>query len=81
MSNRNPKPLLIDMLHCIEKILDYTSGMSYELFLADSKTKDAVARNIQILGEAANRIPETFRNQYSDIEWDQNYSLQAYCHP
>lgn len=62
MSKRNPKPLLIDMLQSIEKIQDYTSGMSYESFLADFKTKDAVTRKGQIL-EAANKIPESIRNQ------------------
>jgi uncharacterized protein with HEPN domain len=69
MSKRHPKPLVIDMLHCVEKIMEYTDGMSFEAFVADSKTRDAVIRNIQVLGEAANRIPESFRSQYPEIEW------------
>ncbi len=26
-------------------------------------------RNLEIIGEAANRLPENFRTQHSDIEW------------
>jgi uncharacterized protein with HEPN domain len=34
--------------------------MSFEEFLKDSKTIDAVIRNFEIIGEAANRLPEAF---------------------
>lgn len=43
--------------------------MTFEIFLNDKKTKDAVTRNIQILEEAGNRVPETIRNKYPAIEW------------
>jgi uncharacterized protein with HEPN domain len=33
MSKRVPKVLIIDMLHCIEKILEYTEGMSFENYI------------------------------------------------
>lgn len=69
MSKRIPKPLVIDMLHCLEKIQEYMKDVSFDSFLTDSKTQDAVIRNIQVLGEAASRIPDTFKNKYPDIEW------------
>lgn len=69
MSKRVPKLLVIDMPECLEKILDYTAGMSYESFLSDSKTQDAVIRNIQVSGEAANRVPDSFRSANPEIEW------------
>ena len=37
--------------------------------MKDSKTIDAVVRNLQIIGEAANRLPEEFRAHYSEIPW------------
>lgn len=69
MPKRVPKLLIIDMLHCVEKILEYTEGMSFENFIVDSKTRDAVIRNIQVLGEAANRIPVSFKTEHPSIEW------------
>lgn len=53
MSKRIPRLLLDDILHCAGKIGEYTDGMSFEEFLND-KTIDAVIRNFEIIGEAAN---------------------------
>jgi uncharacterized protein with HEPN domain len=69
MSKRIPRLLVIDILSCIERIHDYTIGMSFEEFASDSKTSDAVLRNIMVIGEAANRTPNEFRIKHPEIEW------------
>ncbi|HTI91600.1 MAG TPA: DUF86 domain-containing protein [Puia sp.] len=69
MSKRSPRLLLEDIIGSANKILTYTEGLSYEQFLADDKTIDAVIRNFEIIGEAANRLPEEIRDQYSNIDW------------
>ncbi|MES1181800.1 MAG: DUF86 domain-containing protein [Flavobacterium sp.] len=69
MSKRTPQLLLEDILESSRKILLYTDGLSFEQFLADDKTIDAVIRNFEIIGEAANRLPEEIREQYSGIDW------------
>ena len=69
MSKRNPILLAEDILESCQKIMEYTNGMSYDEFLTDSKTIDAVIRNFQIIGEAANRLPEDFKNLHQDIDW------------
>ena len=69
MSKRIPKLLIIDMLQCLEKMIDYTNGMTYDSFVSDSKTIDAILRNIQVLGEAANRLPNTLKAKYPEIAW------------
>lgn len=43
--------------------------MSFDEFLSDPKTIDAVIRNFEIIGEAANRLPESFKDQHTDIDW------------
>ena len=48
---------LYDILNAILKIQDYTSGMTFEKFLGDEKTQDAVLRNFEIIGEASNQVP------------------------
>jgi uncharacterized protein with HEPN domain len=46
-----------DMLEAIGKIQDYVHGMTFETYRSDSKTMDAVARNFEIIGEAARHVP------------------------
>ena len=69
MSKRTPQLLIDDMLDSCNKILQYTEGMTFEDFTKDSKTIDAVIRNFEIIGEAANRLPEEFKDQHSSIDW------------
>lgn len=69
MSKREPKLLISDILASIEKIKSYTSGHTFETFIEDSKTLDAVIRNFEIIGEAANRLPEDFKDSHEGINW------------
>jgi uncharacterized protein with HEPN domain len=69
MSKRSPQLLLEDIIESANKIIAYTDGLSYEQFLADGKTVDAVVRNFEIIGEAANRLPEEIKDQYPNIDW------------
>lgn len=57
------------MLESATKILDYTSGLSFEQFEIDNKTIDAVIRNFEIIGEASNRIESDFKMLNPQIEW------------
>lgn len=69
MSERPIALLLGDMLEATRRIGRYTADMSHDAFVADDKTKDAVARNLEIIGEAASRLPDGFRAQHPEIEW------------
>jgi uncharacterized protein with HEPN domain len=76
MSKRDVKLLLEDIAEAVNKIIVYTAGMSYTDFVADDKTIDAVVRNFEIIGEAANRIPEDYRILHPEIEWRQIIGLR-----
>jgi uncharacterized protein with HEPN domain len=69
MSKRDPILLVGDILDSAEKILEYTDGFAFEEFIEDSKTVDAVIRNFEIIGEAANRLPDSFKEKYPEIDW------------
>lgn len=58
-----------DMIGFSEKVLSYTSGMDQSTFVADTLTYDATLRNLELIGEAANHVPTTVREAYSDIPW------------
>ena len=69
MSKRDSLLLLEDMLDAAQKIKRYTLNLSFEEFLSDEKTVDAVVRNFEIIGEAANRIDPELKNKKTEIEW------------
>jgi uncharacterized protein with HEPN domain len=69
MSERKPKLLLQDILDSAKKIIAYTENITYEEFIADSKTIDAVIRNYEIIGEASNRLPESIKEAMDTIDW------------
>lgn len=60
--------LLRDMIRAIDTIQSY-QVTSYEEFLEDAKTQDAILYNLIILGEAANKIPEQFQEDHPQIPW------------
>jgi len=61
--------LLGSILDSISKIKDHTENHTFETFTYDSKTLDAVIRNFETIGEAANRLSEDFKDTYPNIEW------------
>lgn len=69
MSEGPANLLLLDMIEAAEKIEKYVTGMGQDQFLADEKTIDAVARNLEIIGEAANRLPCAFTKEHGEVEW------------
>ena len=70
MSERSAQLLIEDILEATRKIQKYVAGLSFEQFALDEKTVDAVARNFEIIGEAANRLPEKFKTQNPNIDWN-----------
>jgi uncharacterized protein with HEPN domain len=69
MSNRDLILLLEDMLESALKIKRYTANLDFDSFVGDEKTVDAVVRNFEIIGEAANRIDPEYRTKNPEIEW------------
>ena len=69
MSEREFNLLLLDINSSIDYILEFTAGMSFEQYEADIKTKYAVERNFEIIGEAGSRIPDLIKKKYPHIEW------------
>ena len=64
----NDRKKLRDILNAIETIETYLVS-SYEQFLADTKTQDAILYNLIIIGEAANQISDDFQEQHHNIPW------------
>lgn len=69
MSKRDTILLLEDMLQSAKRIKRYTENIDFDSFMLDEKTIDAVVRNFEVIGEAANRIDPDFRDTNPEIEW------------
>lgn len=66
---RNTGVYLKDMLVAVERILGYAAGLSFAGFRDSQIVVDAVLRNLEVLGEAAKRVPENVRLSNTSIEW------------
>ena len=69
MSERNTQLLLADIQTAIEMILQFTEGIDFETYETDTKTRYAVERSFEIMGEASARLPDDFKELYPQIEW------------
>jgi len=50
--------------------------MSIDSFMHNEKTVDTVVRNLEIIGEAANRLPAQFKDHHCAIEWSKIVGLR-----
>lgn len=67
------------VLEAIDNIQDYTAGMDLDAFMADRKTRDAVIRNLEVIGEACNNVAKNhpaFASEHSAVPWGFAYEMR-----
>jgi uncharacterized protein with HEPN domain len=67
--SRETRLYLDDIVACCDKIGRYTVGLSFEAFRDSDIVIDAVARNLELIGEASKAVPDDLRNRYVDVPW------------
>jgi len=63
---------LIFILHikdCLKHIDSHLKGTNKKSFYKSVKTQDAVLRRLEIIGEAANKLPAVFKKKYPEVKW------------
>ncbi len=68
---------LWDMLDAARAIIAFTNDVRYEDFLADRKTRNAVERNLEIIGEAARCISDATREHLNALPWRSIIGLRS----
>lgn len=56
-----------DIQQSVEKIIEYTLGISYDEFSENVEKQDAIIRRFQIIGEAAGKLSQGFKNKYPEF--------------
>ncbi|MDP1646919.1 MAG: DUF86 domain-containing protein [Rubrivivax sp.] len=77
MSNVTPSPLperddalyLRDMLEFCDRVLQYSAGVDLAGLLVDRMRYDATLRNIELIGVAALKLPDSVRALAPEIAW------------
>ena len=67
---------LEDMVQSMDKIANYLQNIELEDFLKNDMLIDAVIRNFEIIGEAANNLPNEFYEKYPAVPWSKMYRLR-----
>ena len=75
---RKDKERLEHILMAIDWVLRYTSGKTYEEFVANDMMYYAVVKNIEIMGEAANMLTHDFTALHTETPWKQVKGMRNY---
>jgi len=76
MKRRDYRDYLRDMLESVDDIESFIGGMSFEEFKRDKKTLNAVVRSIEVVGEAAKKIPRALRDRHKEIPWKEMAAMR-----
>ena len=69
MKTRDLRDYLHDILDSVNDVESFIDDMSFEEFVKDRKTKNAVVRSIEIIGEASKKLPVALREKYAELPW------------
>jgi uncharacterized protein with HEPN domain len=67
--NENDLSYIIDIVDCLLDILEFTNSVSSYEFEKDKMRKLAVERQLEIIGQAANKISKETQEQIQNIPW------------
>ena len=71
MTERQYLDYIQDIVESVNDIGSFVSNMDFDAFCGDKKTINAVIRSLEVIGEAANKIPSGISDRYPAIPWKQ----------
>lgn len=67
----DPDASIADIIAYAERALTYVAEQDGASFLLDTAVQDGVIRCLEVIGEAARRIPTGARERYPRVPWSQ----------
>ena len=67
--SRDPSLFVDDMIAACEKIQRYVAMRPRSVFESDEQTFDAVLKNLEVIGEAAKRLPGEVKDSHPEVSW------------
>jgi uncharacterized protein with HEPN domain len=64
------------ILNAVSRVESYSAGHTYESFIQDEKTVDAIILKLAVIGEAARHIPPAVQAKHPDIPWRKMQALR-----
>ena len=61
---------------CIDKVLRYCEGASYDDFSVNPQLIEACVFNLSQIGELANKVDDEFKASHVDVPWKKLYGLR-----
>ena len=74
--NENDLSYLIDIIDCIYDINEFTKGILFYEFEKDKMRKLAVERQLEVIGQAANKITKETQDNLVNIPWGKIIGLR-----
>ena len=67
---------LVDIVESFETIREFTKGMDFDTFQVDRRTKAAVIRHLEVIGEAVKNLPKDVREANPEVNWHAAASMR-----
>ncbi|WP_457637354.1 HepT-like ribonuclease domain-containing protein [Oceanithermus sp.] len=67
--SRDPRLYLDDIIESCRKVARYVRGLNQDEAMRNELIVDAILRNLLVIGEAAKKLPDEWKQQYGDVEW------------
>jgi len=66
---RNISLSIKDIFQNMRDAEEFIQGLSYDQFVADKRTFNAVVRSLEVIGEAAKNVTDEIREKYPLVPW------------
>lgn len=59
----------LDIIEAVDKAIAFSEGLTPEGLASDDLRRDAVLRNLEVVGEAVKKLPESLRQRSPTVQW------------